>query len=152
MKKVTANLLIILISLTTFSCIIKSSSYQPCTVPKTNLEVLTFRGWKVDKVNNLVDGQKKLIFDRGSSLITAKNNYSNVRIRFSINGMMSLVNPNNEFETGNWRFANNETQIESKKSDQKDYLSVTVDKLDITRLIFTQKENNSTQQYEFIPE
>jgi hypothetical protein len=152
MKKVTVNLFILFISFATFSCITKSYSPQSCIIPKTNLEVLTFRGWKVDKVNNLVDGQKKLIFDRGSSLISAKNNYSNVRIRFSSNGSMFLVNPNNEFENGNWRFANNETQIESKKSDQKDYISVTVDKLEITRLIFTQKVNNLTQQYEFIPE
>jgi hypothetical protein len=152
MKKVTVNLFILFISFATFSCITKSYSPQSCIIPKTNLEVLTFRGWKVDKVNNLVDGQKKLIFDRGSSLISAKNNYNNVRIRFSSNGSMFLVNPNNEFENGNWRFANNETQIESKKSDQKDYISVTVDKLEITRLIFTQKENNLTQQYEFIPE
>ena len=152
MKKVTVKLLILLVSLTTFSCITKSYNPQSCSIPKTNLEVLTFRGWKVDKVNNLVDGQKKLIFDRGSSIIIPQNNYSNVRIRFSSNGSMYLVNPNGEFETGNWRFANNETQIESKKSDQKDYVSVTVEKLEITRLIFTQKENNSTQQYEFIPE
>ena len=152
MKKVTVNLFIFLISFTTFSCVVKSSNYQPCSIPKTNLEVLTFRGWKVDKVNNLIDNQKKLIFDRGTSLITSKNDYSNVRVRFLSSGSMFLVNPNNEGEYGNWRFANNETQIESKKSDQKDYISVTVDKLEITRLIFTQKENNLTQQYEFIPE
>jgi hypothetical protein len=152
MKKVTANLIILLVSFTTFSCVIKSNNYQPCAIPKTNLEVLTFRGWKVDKLNNLADGQKKLIFDRGASLIASKNDFSNVRIRFSNSGSMYLVNPNNEHESGNWRFANNETQIESKKSDQKDYISVTVDKLEITRLIFTQKENNMTQQYEFIPE
>jgi hypothetical protein len=152
MIKVTVNLLIILVSLTTFSCGFRGNNPQPCVIPKTNLEVLTFRGWKVDKVNDIINGQKKLIFDRGVSLITSKNNYSNVRIRFLSFGNMHLVNPNGEFENGNWRFANNETQIESKKSDQKDYISVTVDKLEITRLIFTQKENNLTQQYEFIPE
>lgn len=152
MIKVTANLFILLVSLVTFSCGFRGNNPQPCAIPKTNLEVLTFRGWKVDKVNNLVDGQKKLIFDRGTTLINSKNDFSNVRIRFSSNGNMYLVNPNGEFENGNWRFANNETQIESKKSDQKDYISVAVDKLEITRFIFTQKENNSTQQYEFIPE
>jgi hypothetical protein len=152
MKKITVNLFILLVSFATFSCVNKSNSYQPCTIPKTNLEVLTFRGWKVDKVNNLTDGQKKLIFDRGTSLITSKNDFNNVKIRFLSSGTMLLVNPNNESEYGNWRFANNETQIESKKSDQRDYISVTVDKLEITRLVFTQKENNMTQQYEFIPE
>ena len=152
MKKVTVILFIFLISLSTFSCITKYNNLQPCVIPKTNLEVLTFRGWKVDKVNNLVNGQKTLIFDRGATLVSSKNNYSNVRIRFSNNGSMYLVNPNNEFENGNWRFANNETQIESKKSDQKDYIAVTVDKLEITKLIFTQKENDLIQQYEFIPE
>lgn len=152
MKKVTVNLFILLSSFTTFSCITKSYNPQSCSIPKTNLEVLTFRGWKVEKVNNLVDGQKKLIFDRGTSLITSKNDFSNISVRFLNNGTMFLVNPNNESEYGNWRFANNETQIESKKSDQKNYISVTVDKLEITRFIFTQKENNLTQQYEFIPE
>ena len=152
MSKVTANLFIFLVSLTTFSCVIKSSNYQPCTIPKTNLEVLTFRGWKIDKIKQLDNGQKKLIFDRGTSLITSKNDYNNVRIRFSSSGNMFLVSPNKELESGNWRFANNETQIESKKSDQKDYILVNIDKLDITRLVFTQKENDSTQQYEFIPE
>ena len=152
MKKVIVNFSIFLVSLAAFSCITKSYSPQSCVIPKTNLEVLTFRGWKVDKVNNLVNGQKNLVFDRGASLINPKNNYSNVRIRFSSNGSMFLVNPNNEFENGNWRFANNETQIESKKLDQKKYITVSVDKLEITRLIFTQTENNSIQQYEFIPE
>ncbi len=152
MKKVTVILFILLVSLTTFSCGFRGNNPQPCIIPKTNFEVLTFRGWKVDKVNDLVNGQKKLIFDRSVSLFNAKNNFSNVRIRFSNNGNMSLVNPNGESENGNWRFANNETQIESKKSDQKVYISVTVDKLEITSLIFTQKENNLIQQYEFIPE
>jgi hypothetical protein len=152
MKKVFVNLFILLVSVATFSCVIKSNNYQPCDVPKTNLEILTFRGWKIDKVNEVVAGQKKLIFDRGATLITTKNNFSNIRVRFSSNGSMYVVNPNGEFESGNWRFANNETQIESKKSNQKDYIMVTIDKLEITRLIFTQKENNALEQYEFIPE
>ena len=152
MKKVTANLFILLVSLATFGCITKYQNPQSCSIPKTNLEVLTFRGWKVDKVNNLIDGQSKLIFDRGASFITTQNDFRNVRVRFLNSGNMFLVNPNKEHESGNWRFVNNETQIESKKYNQKDYISVTIDKLEITRLIFTQKENNLIQQYEFIPE
>ncbi len=80
MKKVTLNLIIFLVSLSIFSCLTKSYNPQSCSIPKTNLEVLTFRGWKVDKINQLVDGQKKLIFDRGSSLIVSQNNYSNVEL------------------------------------------------------------------------
>ena len=152
MKKVIVNFSIFLISVSAFSCITKSYSPQSCVIPKTNLEVLTFRGWKVDKVNSLVNGQKNLVFDRGASLINSKNDYSNIRIRFSSNGSMYLVSSNNEHESGNWRFTNNESQIESRKSGQNDYVTVTVNKLEITRLIFTQTENNSIQQYEFIPE
>ena len=152
MKKVTVNLFIFLISLSVFSCITKYTNPQPCAIPKTNSEILTLRGWKVDKVSNLVNGQKILIFDRGATLVSSKNNYSNVRIRFLSSGSMFLVNPNNESENGNWRFVKNETQIESKKSDQKEFVTVSVDKLEITRLVFTQVENNLIQQYELIPE
>lgn len=149
MKKQTL-LITILCILAIFSCTPKDSTCE--SIPRaSNLEMLISKKWKIEKVKQLIAGEYKIVYDRNSSLFNLGNDYSSLKMKFLENKTMKIITKDDAEETGKWEFINHESQIKSKKSDQKDFIVLNINRIEQEELVFTQIEDGKIMQYDFSP-
>lgn len=149
MKKQTL-LITILFTSVIFSCTPKDNTCES-VVRASNMETLTSKKWKIEKVKQLIAGEYKIVYDRNSSLFNLGNEYSFLKMKFLQNKTMKIFTKDDAEETGKWEFMNHESQIKSKKSDQKDFIVLNINRIEQEELIFTQIEDGKIMQYDFSP-
>jgi len=115
------------------------------------MEMLTSKKWKIEKVKQLLEGEYKVVYDRNSSLFNLGNEYSSLKMKFLQNKTMKIYTNDNAEETGKWEFVNHESQIKSRKLDQKDFIVLHINRIEQAELVFTQIEEGKIMQYDFSP-
>ena len=149
MKKQTL-LIIILCTWGIFSCTSNNNNCESVS-RVSNMEMLTAKKWKIEKVKQLLEGEYKVVYDRNSSLFNLGNEYSNLKMKFLQNKTMKIYTNDNGEETGKWEFVNHESQIKSRKFDQKDFIVLHINRIEQEELVFTQIEDGKIMQYDFSP-
>lgn len=146
MKKLqfTASFLFFLIFI--FSC------SKTEVVPKTKTDFLIANVWKANKITEIRSGKATLIFEKGVTPTTSRDDFNKVRIIFLKDGTFSNINADNGKETGTWKFTNNENQIEIVTSRSSKVNILYVDKIEEGKLNFSEKDGSDAAQYELIPE
>ena len=146
MKKLqfTASFLFFLIFI--FSC------SKTEVVPKTKTDFLIANVWKANKITEIRSGKATLIFEKGVTPTTSRDDFNKVRIIFIKDGTFSNINADNGKETGTWKFTNNENQIEIVTSRSSKVNILYVDKIEEGKLNFSEKGGSDAAQYELIPE
>ena len=146
MKKLQFTFQFILFSLLIFSC------SKTEVVPKTKTDLLAANVWKANKVIETRSGKITIVFERGITPTTSRDDLNKVRITFFKDGTFSSINADNGKETGKWKFTNNESQIEITTSTKIKANILYVDKIEEGKLNFTEKDGSDAAQYELIPE
>jgi hypothetical protein len=146
MKKIT------LIFSSFFLFLLICSCSKTEVVPKTKTDLLIANIWKVNKVIEVINSKPVIRFERGVTPTTLRDDLNKVRIAFLKDGTYSGTNADNQKETGIWIFANNETQIETKRASSTSKSTLYIDKLEDGKLNFTEKDGSDAAQYELIPE
>ncbi len=149
MKKQTL-LITILFTSVIFSYPPKDNTCES-VVRASNMETLTSKKWKIEKVKQLIAGEYKIVYDRNSSLFNLGNEYSFLKMKFLQNKTMKIFTKDDAEETGKWEFMNHESQIKSRKSDQKDFIVLNINRIEQEELVFTQIEDGKIMQYDFSP-
>ncbi|MES2516490.1 MAG: hypothetical protein V4585_00195 [Bacteroidota bacterium] len=149
MKKLSL-LSIILFSLGMFSCAKKDNTFE--SIPRgSNVETLTSQKWKIEKVTQLIEGRYQIIYDRNTSLFDLDSDFSSLKMKFFHDKTMKIFTKGNIEEAGKWEFINHESQIKSKKVDQKSFIVLHINRIEKEELVFTQTDNGKIIQYDFSP-
>ena len=146
MKKLqfTASFLFILIII--FSC------SKTEVIPKTKTDLLTANVWKASKVTEIRSGKPTIIFEKGVTPTTSRDDLNKVRVTFFKDGVYSSTNADNGKETGTWKFTNNESQIEITLTSRTKATTLYIDKIEEGKLNVTEKDGSNAAQYELISE
>ena len=134
-----------------FSFLIFSCSKTE-VIPKTKTDLLSANVWKASKVTEIRSGKTTIIFEKGITSASQRDDLNKVRITFFKDGTFSNINADNGKETGTWKFTNNESQIEINTYTKSKANILYVDKIEEGRLNFTEKDGSDAAQYELIPE
>jgi hypothetical protein len=146
MKKLQLITPLFFLSMLIFSC------SKTEVIPKTKTDLLIANVWKLTKVTQVSSGKTTVVFERGVTPTTLRDDLGKVRITFFKDGMYSSINADNGKESGTWKFTNNENQIEFINSAKSNSTTLFVDKLEEGKLNFTEKDGSDVAQYESIPE
>ena len=134
-----------------FSWLIFSCSKTEIT-PKTKTDLLIANVWKASKVIEIRSGKTTIIFEKGVTSSSTRDDLNKVRISFFKDGTFSNINADNGKDTGTWKFTNNESQIEVNTSTKIKANILYLDKIEEGKLNFTEKDGSDSAQYELIPE
>jgi hypothetical protein len=146
MKKLQLITSLFLISILIFSC----SKNE--VIPKSKTDFLIANVWKASKVTEIRGGKSTIVFEKGVTPATSRDDLNKVRITFLRDGTFSNINADNGKETGTWKFTNNESQIEVKTSIKSSVNILYIDKIEEGKLNFSEKYGSDAAQYELIPE
>ena len=146
MKTLQFTVLLFFISILIFSC------SKTEVIPKTKTDFLIANVWKASKVTEIRSGKPTIVFEKGITPATSRDDLNKVRITFLRDGTFSNINADNGKETGTWKFTNNESQIEVKTSTKSSVNILYIDKIEEGKLNFSEKDGSDAAQYELIPE
>ena len=146
MKKLQFVSQFLLFSFLVFSC------SKTEVIPKTKTDLLSANVWKASKVTEIRSGKTTIIFEKGITSASQRDDLNKVRITFFKDGTFSSINADNGKETGTWKFTNNESQIEINTSTKSKANILYIDKIEEAKLNFTEKDGSDAAQYELIPE
>ncbi|MDZ7898279.1 MAG: hypothetical protein U5N85_09690 [Arcicella sp.] len=148
MKKISL-FTIILLFLVTVSCNKKEGKLQS-NYQVSIKEALTSKMWKIDKVTQFIEGKYQTLYNRNTSLFAINHEFNSVRIKFLQNQTMQIYDGIKN-ETGKWDFINHNSQIRSKKFNQKDFIVLHINRIESEELVFSQVEDSKIVRYEFSP-
>jgi hypothetical protein len=80
-------------------------------IPKTKTEILTANVWKANKAYSITNGVSKLIFERGITPASDRNDMNKFRLTFLKDGTTTSIDADAVKGKTIWKFANNETQL-----------------------------------------
>ena len=121
-------------------------------IPKTKTDLIITNVWKASKVTEIRSGKTTIVFEKGITSASTRDDLNKVRITFFKDGAFSSINADNGKETGTWKFTNNESQIELNTSTKSKANVLYLDKIEEGKLNFTEKNGSDSAQYELIPE
>ena len=121
-------------------------------VPKTKTDLLIANVWKLSKVVEVRSSKNTIIFEKGITSASSRDDFNKVRISFLRDGTTNLIDGDNLKTSGTWIFTNNETQIETQRGNSTSKYTLYIDKLEEGKLNFSEKDGGDAAQYELIPE
>ncbi len=108
MKNITIMPLIIILSILIFSC---KKTEDVVVLPETKTDILTANVWKANKAYTITNGVPKLIFERGITPASDRNDLNKFRLTFLKDGTTTSIDADGVKGKTVWKFANNETQL-----------------------------------------
>lgn len=100
--------LIIILSILIFSC---KKTEDVVVLPETKTDILTANVWKANKAYTITNGVPKLIFERGITPASDRNDLNKFRLTFLKDGTTTSIDADGVKGKTVWKFANNETQL-----------------------------------------
>jgi hypothetical protein len=108
MKNLRAISCFIIFSFVTLSC---KKTEDVVVLPKTKTDILTANVWKANKAYTITNGVSKLIFERGITPASDRNDVNKFRLTFLKDGTTTSIDADGVKGKTIWKFANNETQL-----------------------------------------
>jgi hypothetical protein len=143
MKNLKIISLFIIFSIVTFSC---KKTEEVVVIPKTKTEILTANVWKSNKAFSITNGVSKLIFERGVTPASDRNDLNKFRLTFLKDGTTTSIDADGVKGKTIWKFANNETQLLIGDIDKQSTWQVS--RLEVGYFDFSE----SSYKIELIPE
>ncbi len=121
-------------------------------IPKTKTDLLVANVWKASKVIEIRNGKTTIMFEKGVTSSSIRDDLGKVRITFLKDGTFTTINADNGKESGTWKLTNNESQIEINTNSKIKANILYVDKIELGIFNFSEKDGTNSAVYEFIPE